>query len=150
MTVALPDAAGRSAAHLDEALSDGPVIVVVENDWRTCRFIFTVLKYETHAAVIEAPSPSAALSMVRSLGRPVDLLIVDVDLASAGSGIEFAREVAGNDRSMNVLLISGKDHPPFGIPPAWKFLSIPFSTAALLDCVEELCCSAATPPYVAP
>lgn len=40
----------------------------------------------------------------------------------------------------SVLLMSGrKTVPPCDIPPAWKFLSIPFPTAAFLNCVSELC-----------
>jgi len=112
----------------------------VEHDTRTRRFIATVLKYSTEATVIEASPPRDALLQARTLARPVDLLILDVE----ASGIAQARELAAASPGMGVLLVSGRERPPCPIPSAWRFLSIPFPTAAFLDCVFSLC--RAAPP----
>ena len=52
-----------------------PVIFVVENDWRTRRFICTVLKYSTHTLSVESSGPHEALLQTQQTGRGIDMLI---------------------------------------------------------------------------
>jgi DNA-binding NtrC family response regulator len=122
-----------------DALISQPLIFVVEDDWRTRRFICTVLKYATNAHVMEASCAHTALSMAQALDRPIDLLISEVDLAGAECGLDLPRKMAARSPSMNVLLVSFRDCPPGNTPPAWRFLSIPFPTATFLSCVNQLC-----------
>jgi hypothetical protein len=123
---------------LGEAPASQALILVVEGDWRRRRFIGTVLKYATSALVMQAACPDAALSIARTVGR-IDLLVADTEFAGAKTGIYLARELAANHPSMRVLLLAARDYPPPGIPPEWRFLSIPFPTGAFLDHVDELC-----------
>jgi hypothetical protein len=178
------------------------VILVVEDDWRTRHFICTVLKYSGNALVIESSSPHNALFVARELEYRIDLLIANIDLGDAKTGMGLAREIVGHGRkpaevgrtpwsaagpparpsevrrklpepsgfslplvasrpcrqddnppagpwrggppesnpATRVLLISGRRNvPPCDIPPTWKFLSIPFPTAAFLNYLSELC-----------
>jgi hypothetical protein len=46
------------------------------------------------------------LSKASAIGRPVHLLISDIDLAARKTGIDLAREPAANDPSMSVVLMS--------------------------------------------
>jgi DNA-binding NtrC family response regulator len=98
-----------------------------------------MLKRSTNAFVIEASSPYGALSIARSIGRPIDLLVSDIDLHAAKTGLELAREIAANNPSAAVLLMSGGDSPVGAIPAEWRFLAKPFPLEVLLDCVSELC-----------
>jgi two-component SAPR family response regulator len=122
-----------------EMISGEPVIFVVENDWRTRRFICTVLKYSARALVVESSSPHEALLQARQIGRGIDILIADTELAGE-SNIDLARQIAAANPSMGVLLISARSRPPVDIPSTWQFLSIPFQTAAFFHSVSQLCC----------
>jgi hypothetical protein len=173
-----PKASHRAAAtripHREPARER--VIFVVEEDWRTRHFICTILKYSVSAMVIESSSPHNALFLARELEYRIDLLITNIDLGDAKTGLDLAREIVGrtpwsatgppaspsevrrkhheprgfslplvagrppeSNPATRVLLISGRRNvPPCDIPPTWKFLSIPFPTAAFLDCVSQL------------
>jgi DNA-binding NtrC family response regulator len=116
----------------------GPLILILADDWRTRRFICTVLKYKTNAYLIEAVSPHAARSVTRDLRQPIDLLISELEWADGTDGMDLASEIAAGNPSMKVLLMSLRSCPPSDAPPEWRFLSTPFPTGALLHCVSEL------------
>ena len=125
-----------------DAIDDERVILVVEDDWRTRHFICTVLKYSVNAQVIESSSPRGALFLARELECRIDLLISNIDLGDAKTGMDVAREIVADNPSIGVLLMSGRRRiPPCEIPSAWMFLSIPFPTATFLNCVSQLCCT---------
>ena len=138
MTVCIENDAGRRPAGPSREAPGRPLILVVDDDSRTRRFVCTVLKYFTGAVVMEAASPKAALLMALALDRPIDLLVSDIELADAKSGTDLAREVTAASPTTDILLMSGRDCPPCNIPAEWRFLSKPFPTAALLDCVRAL------------
>lgn len=115
------------------------LILVVDDNWSTRRFLGTVLRHTTSAHVMEAASPAEALSIIRSDGRPLDLLISDIALSANRNGIELAQEMAAKFSSMSVLLVSGGDLPEGGIPDDWRFLEKPFPLAVFLECVHDLC-----------
>jgi CheY-like chemotaxis protein len=127
----IDDAKAGSAAS-------GPVVLVVEDDPRTLHFILTLLRYASPARVLDASDPHRALSAARDAAHPVDLLISDVDLTAGKTGIDLARELAAENGSMKVVLMSARVLPPGALPPQWRFLAKPFPIAALLDCVNEL------------
>jgi DNA-binding NarL/FixJ family response regulator len=81
------------------------------------------------------------LSIVHASEHPPDLLISDIDLSASRSGVDLARELAAENPSTRVLLISGGNSPG-ALPASWRFLAKPFPTAKLLDCVGELCLAA--------
>ena len=115
------------------------LIFVVDDNGGTRRFVCTVLRHTTNALVMEAASPEEALSMARSVGRPIDMLISDIALSADKNGIDLAREIAAEYSAVRVLLISGGDLPESGIPAGWRFLAKPFPLAAFLDCVHDFC-----------
>jgi DNA-binding NarL/FixJ family response regulator len=98
------------------------VIFVVEDNWRTRNFICTVLKYSDDARVIESSNAHDALVMARELACGIDLLISNIDLADARTGMDLAREIVANNPSTRVLLLSLKELPPSDFPLTWKFL----------------------------
>jgi DNA-binding NtrC family response regulator len=137
ISISNPSCAHVSAPH--ETRTGESLIFVVDDNWSTRRFLCTVLRHTTTAAVREAASPAEALSMARAAGRPVDVLISDISLSADMNGIDLAREIATEHPAMRVLLISGGDVPEGGIPTEWRFLAKPFPLAVFLDCVHELC-----------
>ena len=116
-----------------------PVILVVENDASTRRFIRAALTWGTSAVVKVAADPEAALSMLEAAELPVDLLISDIDLGAAKTGIDLAREALAFRPTTKVLLISGTDCPGRRIPSGCRFLAKPFPIPTFLEFVEKLC-----------
>ncbi|HLK64443.1 MAG TPA: hypothetical protein VKU19_13450 [Bryobacteraceae bacterium] len=115
------------------------VIFVVEEDPSIRNFICRLLKQVTGALVLDSAAPDLALSLARSIGRPIDLLVSDIDLGAAQSGIDLAYELARSGSLVAVLLISGRDAAPYDLPPGWRFLAKPFPVPDFLQCVSELC-----------
>jgi DNA-binding response OmpR family regulator len=138
-TVCAKDTLERQAPFTPSKANREPVIFVVEDDPRVRRFICTLLRQTTTAAVAEAEDPCTALLMARTSGAPIDLLISDINLSPFINGVDLAHELALTNPSMNVLLMSAADYPQGEIPPAWRFLLKPFSIQSLLDCVSVLC-----------
>ncbi|HUB33701.1 MAG TPA: hypothetical protein VMA31_11750 [Bryobacteraceae bacterium] len=134
----------RIQNDLDQRVARKLSVLLVGEDWRTRRFIRTVLKYATEAAVMEAPYTDAAAFVAREAERPIDLLIVDVESDDAAAGIEEIREIAAANPSMKVLLMSFRDDLACEIPAGWRYLSIPFPTTDFVDCVAELSRSASS------
>jgi len=122
-----------------------PAILVVEDNWSIRRFLCTILKNATPALVVDAADPYTALSIARKIGRPIDLLVSDINLSVAISGIDLARQLAVINPSMKVLLMSGGDCPQYEISSGWQFLAKPFPVEVFLDCINALCCSPSEP-----
>jgi DNA-binding NtrC family response regulator len=124
-----------------ELFTADPLILLVEDDPGTRRFISTILRHATSAQVQEASDPFTALSIAHRNGRPIDLLISDIDLSATRTGVDLARELTASNPSIRVLLISAADCPQFELPRPWRFLSKPFQLSEFLNCVNELCAS---------
>ena len=120
-----------------ERASSGPTVLLVEDDWRTRRFIRTVLRYSMDAHVVESAGPVEALAARSEGERPIDILIAKIECGSPMSGAGLAHAITCNNPMTKVLLISGKQRRPINIPEAWRFLSIPFTTAALMELLME-------------
>ena len=115
-----------------------PVILVIDDDLRTRRFICTLLKYSTKALVLHAGSPQAALETARGSVRPIDLIISDIDLRDAKTGIDVSLQICRENPFVKVTLLSGRDRRPENIPDDWRFLAKPFLVRDLLDCIDAL------------
>jgi DNA-binding NtrC family response regulator len=127
----------RALAPVEAPGTCEPLILVVEDDSSIRRFICALLKWAAKARVIEAADPSAALSAMRRMARPIDVLISDIDLGSEKTGVDLAHEIAASNPGVRVLLISGGRAPKGGILPGWRFLEKPFAIAEILDFVNE-------------
>jgi len=139
ITLPIPDGSRACPEPLrNEAGSAAPLILLVDDDSRTLRFVLTVLRYATAAVVLEASDPGSAIEAARAAGRPIDLLLSDVDLAAGKTGIDLARELAQSNPLMKVAFMSGRDLPQCDLAPGWRFLAKPFAIAALLDCMDAL------------
>jgi hypothetical protein len=94
------------------------VLLQIE-DWRTRRFIRTLLKYDTNHRIVEGACEA---------GQRVDLLICDRESAERVSEL----------RPSKVLLLSARQRPSREIGAACRSLPVPFATAEFLNCVKEL------------
>lgn len=145
MTTSTKTAFRRDTPVTLHEVNGEPAILVVEDDWSIRRFLCTLLRNATSALVVDTADPYAALSIARKIGRPIDLLISDINLSAGISGVDLARELAVTNPSMKVLLMSGGDSTQYEISPAWQFLAKPFPIEVFLDCVNALCCSGSEP-----
>jgi CheY-like chemotaxis protein len=122
-----------------ERLTGRPFILLVDDDPGIRHVIRLVLNSTTVASVMEAADPQTAVSRARHSGRPVDLLITDIHLRSAKTGIDLACGILLTNPAMKVLLMSASDPPQCDLPPGWQFLSKPFQVSVLVDWVNVLC-----------
>ena len=135
----------RCAAAPGGTAAGESTILVVDDEWSIRRFVCGLLNHATTALVIDAADPDAAVSLARRIGRPIGLLISDINLGAAKNGIDLARELCDIHPSMKVLLMSGDECPQGEIPAAWRFLAKPFPVTVFADCVSALCRSAGLP-----
>lgn len=139
-TPCIHDSSQRLApVRVSNRVSRELLILIVEDDSGIRRCIRSILKIESEATVIEASDPYAALSLERAAGRPIDLLISDIDLKATHTGVELARELASRNPSLQVILISGFDAPPCDIDVTWRLLAKPIRIADFLNAVNESC-----------
>ena len=138
MTVGTKGQALRRAPLVIEKFGE-PVILVIERDAGTRRFLCTLLRQATTLHVAEAGDPFAALSIARKNAGPIELLISDMNLSTYITGVDLARELSRTNPSMKVLLISRATCLPCEVPSTWRFLAKPFTIESFLDCVAVLC-----------
>jgi hypothetical protein len=157
-------AAATRIAHRERA--GERVIFVVEDDWRTRHFICTVLKYSVSAMVFLARELAYCIDLLISnievgrtpwsaAGPPASPSEVRRKLLN-GAGFHrlwrpaWPRRQDGDppagpwrggppEVNPSTSMSGRRNVPPCDIPAAWRFLSIPFPTAAFLDCVRQLC-----------
>lgn len=126
----------RTFAPRQKAGLSEPLILIVEDDASTRRWLCALLKWSSTAGIMEASNPDAALLMARAAARPIDLLISDINLGSDKDGLELAREIASANPRVKVLLISGGPKPERDMPSGWRFLAKPFKIAEFLAFVR--------------
>ena len=120
-----------------------PLILVVDDDARTRRFVRAVVAYAmtsvgTVADVIEAENFSGAHSSASGAARPIDLLITDIRLGMGKSGVELARDLSSTNLRMRILLMSGTDVLENDLPKEWHFLAKPFRMSDMVELVKAL------------
>jgi DNA-binding response OmpR family regulator len=89
----------------------------------------------------------AAVALIESGARPVDLFVIDVRLPDI-SGPSLARELTQGRPSVPVLFVSAYPEPTDEPMPNvhWAFLPKPFTSEQLCEAVRQLLLSGLTPP----
>lgn len=115
-------------------------ILLVEDEEEVREVTREILVAEGYA-VVTAPDGHTALTLCRTQGDALGLLITDVRMPGM-SGYELARQVARRVGRLPVLCISGYARGMSGTaeppPPGTTFLPKPFTRAALTAKVREL------------
>jgi DNA-binding NtrC family response regulator len=103
--------------------------LVVEDDQFQREMLSDLLKDE-HLEVIECESAEAAEAVLAELGARLRLLVTDVELAGAESGIELAGGAKRRFPALTIVIISGQDD--LQLPPDVHFLRKPWQPLDLL------------------
>jgi DNA-binding NtrC family response regulator len=126
-------------------------ILIVDDDRATCTFIADLLAAPGREFV-SFQDPDEAIAHVKD--TPFDLLITDLHLNAARSGLDVLRECARARPSSPVILISGFGTLETAIEAvragAFDFISKPFEIGAVKATVERALRQTPAPPLTAP
>ncbi len=124
----------------------GGSVLVVDDDVRVRAVVFTALERAGYQ-VWEAAGPTAALELMRSSAKRVDLLLTDVVMAEGG-GAEVVRSFRAAYPDVRVLVMSGYNDDEAlrrGISLGeYPFIAKPFTADELIHAVAS---AIATPPH---
>ena len=113
-------------------------ILIVDDDRETCRFIEELLA-EPGRQFVSAPDPDEAVARIR--GERFDLLITDLNLNAARSGLDVLRAFKATHPKGEVVLISGFGTLETAIEAvragAFDYISKPFSISAVKATVNR-------------
>jgi len=143
LTVYLPVVAAAPAAERPAVAAplriEGTETVLVAEDQDAVRTIICKTLQRHGYVVIDAAHPRDALAISRQDDRPIDLLLTDVVMPGM-SGLELARTLQAERRSLRVLFTSGyTNHTVVESGEAGddaEFIQKPFSPRALLEKVR--------------
>ena len=134
------DSRPRPAANLATiAHTEQPAILLVEDDRDVRQLIVMLLKRVANAAVYDAPNGEAALALLQNIGRPVQLLISDINLGPGINGIDMAHQVAELSPATRIVLMSGDHSYRQGLPAKWGFIEKPFALPEFILEVKASC-----------
>ena len=112
-------------------------ILVVDDDTLVLDVLASLLKTQGHA-VLAAPDPSAAATLVARAAQPPDLLLVDVALPGI-SGIDYAADMRRQYPGLAIVFTTGFAHleAPARRRGMGEILRKPFRPRELFDIVER-------------
>ena len=119
-------------------MEDKPTILVVDGEPEVRNLLETVLRREGFS-VLKARSGSEALSIARSRGGSVDILLSDVVMDDM-DGPTLAKQLRRGASNLAVILMSGGCDPELlRTSRRMRFLAKPFGIAELLRALGEYC-----------
>ena len=107
-----------------------PSLALVVEDDQFQREILSDLLRDEHIEVIACESAEAAELVLEQVGESLCVLITDVELAGAETGIELASNAKRFFPELNVIVVSGRDQ--LALPPDVHFLKKPWRPLDLL------------------
>jgi DNA-binding NtrC family response regulator len=113
-------------------------ILIVDDDWETCRFLEELLT-EPGREFVSAQDPDAAVARIR--GEAFDLLISDINLGTPRTGLDLLRAFRESHPNAPVVLISGFGTLETAIEAvragAFEYVSKPFDIADVRRIVNQ-------------
>lgn len=113
-------------------------ILIVDDDRETCRFMAELLQ-RPDREIESAYEPASALALVR--GQSFDLVISDINLNAAQSGLDILKAFRDENPAGQVLLISGFGTLETAIDAvragAFDYISKPFNIAEVKATVDR-------------
>lgn len=135
-----PETAIETPPAAPERLAPLATILVVEDEAGIRALVRKILRRQGYE-VLEAANGQEALTLCRTQGRRVDLLITDLLMPQMG-GRELVERLQAQGHEMKVLYVSGytDDTTVYSgeLPPGTAFLQKPFTLGSLLDKVKEV------------
>ena len=122
-------------------------ILIVDDDRETCRLIAELVGAPDRT-IAEAVSAREALHQIRS--QPFDLVISDINLNDAASGLDILKEVKATHPDGQVVLISAFGTLETAVAAvrsgAFDYISKPFNVAEVKITVERALAKGSEPP----
>jgi len=106
-----------------------PIAIVVEDDYFQCEALRELLE-SNDMQVIRCDSAEAAELVVARTGLELELLVTDVELAGAKTGLELAQFARAMFPNLKIVVVSGQQIG--GIPSDIAFLQKPWRPLELL------------------
>ena len=123
---------GRSA-------SEGPVVLIVEDEWLLRMNAVDVIK-SAGFAVVEAENADEAIEILE-LRRDITVLFTDIQMPGSMDGLKLARAVRGRWPPIKIVATSGLvDVGEKDLPEGGRFLAKPYRSEELADILRELIC----------
>ena len=125
----------KYSAH-DKAAPAGPSVLVVEDEVMVRTLMVETLR-DAGCAVTEAATADEAVRVLRAVAAP-DVMVTDVRLPGAMSGVELAASVRRTAPRMKVIVMSGHASAENARGVADRFLAKPFELQRLVGEVRTL------------
>ena len=110
-----------------------PIAVVVEDDYFQSEQIKELLE-ANDMQVIRCDSAEAAELVVARTGLELGLLVTDVELAGAKTGLELAKFARQMFPGLKIIVVSGR---PRDVPAGMTFLEKPWRARELLQALPK-------------
>lgn len=110
--------------------------LVVEDDPELRSLVSMVLEEALDERVLECESAEAAVAVLDTYGRNVDVLITDIELAGVMNGMQLAEIARRRFPDLNVIVTSGKLEPDT-LPENTTFLAKPWRALELIRQVQR-------------
>jgi DNA-binding NtrC family response regulator len=111
-------------------------ILVAEDDSAILTLVQTILEAAAFE-VLTAGSACEAKRIAEGFPRPIHLLLTDVMMPDV-TGPALAKSLGEQRPCLEVILMSGHvESAIFAEDCGWRFLRKPFSSSALLDCINH-------------
>lgn len=123
-----------------EPVQGGTETILVVDDIKEVRAITVQTLRRLGYTVLEADGGAAALSLVRTEGRPIQLALLDVMMPEM-DGIELAKRLQPERPDVKLIFMSGcctSVTGPMGLAASDPFIPKPFNTASLAAKVREV------------
>lgn len=117
-------------------------LLVVDDEDSVLKLVCTLLQRDGYS-VLAAHDGSDALSLARTRGHEIDILLTDLRMPGLG-GAELARAVVRLHPHIRVIYMTGFAEEQFG--PGTQALRKPFKPGALRDVVERASANPEKPP----
>lgn len=112
-------------------------ILLVEDQLPVRKLVSEILNNAGYE-VVSASSGPDAIQAFNNWSQSIHLLVSDIDLAGAMSGVDLAEHLITVRPDVRVLLMSGSPEPSLAFLDKLHFIRKPFTSAQFLDKVKEV------------
>ncbi len=113
------------------------VVLLIEDELQVRKLISEVLHQAGYQVIAASSGPDAIRAFNRSK-KNIDLVIADVDLSGAMSGLEIAERLEAMRPDLRILLMSGSVRYSIAFEDNLHFIRKPFAPAQFLSKVKEV------------
>jgi two-component system cell cycle sensor histidine kinase/response regulator CckA len=112
-------------------------VLLVDDDPAVAKLCTRVLRSIDGLEVLYADSGGGALKVASQYPRPIHVLLSDVVMPGAITGLQLAETLTRCRPELRVVLMSGLACELPAGKPEWQFISKPFFPGTLLSTIEE-------------